>query len=94
MWSLLSTYESEDLMGWFNVAENDQERVRGKVRSNGSTEYIHIYKDPALQKEAEAARSGHGGHDHVVFDRGGNVSYDSTRLEPSDKDLRTAYGKH
>lgn len=67
-------------MGWKTIADNDQETVREKVRKDGSTEYVHIYKDPSLRKEAEDARGGkHGDHDHIVFDKDGNTVYDSTR---------------
>lgn len=79
-------------MGWLDFNDNDEEKVRERERENGELEYLHIYKDEALAREAEAARGGHGGHDHVVFDNNGNVKYDSTKDEPSDDDLARAYG--
>lgn len=70
-------------MGWEVMADNDQETVKVRKNPDGTEEYLHIYKDPALREETSAARAKNQPHDHIVFGSDGSTVFDSTVDEPS-----------
>ena len=51
-----------------------------KQCDDGSTEYLHFYKDESLAQETAASRESGQDHDHIAFNSDGNLKYDSTQL--------------